>query len=974
MVRDLGQPPTRSNKTADPVRAATWRARLEEACADRGVRLSPESLTRFEQLAGASDALARLVVRRPRRWQLAERRGERPPRELTRRFDRLPPADVAGFERRLRFAKQQRFLELGTADLVDGLGWQPLSAALTELHRQLLEASLRFHHRALVAQHGEPEGLRPGELGCVVLAMGKLGAGEINVSSDIDLVAFHAREGRTPGGPGGSLAHGAFFSRLVDRTARSLSEVTAEGFVARVDLDLRPEGRAGPTSLSLDRGEHYFLHVARVWERVAMAKARPFAGDLALGEELLSRIEPWLFRRAVDMEVVETLRSHKARLTRSASAQHGSDDLKHGPGGIREVEFFAQALQLLGAGRDRRLRERSVPGGLDALVLAGLLPGPERDQLVAAYDLLRRAEHRVQWVEERQTHVLPPGVQERQRIALGLGFDSTAAFEAALAQARGQVQQRFEGLLAAASDVGPSTVDPRWGDALDATHPVADRFARMAELGFPAEADALLALEKLGRIRTLPFGPPEPSAPAAALLELCRAAPDPTQALSGLADLLAGIRSPKATFDLLVGQRRAARLLLQLLGTSAFLGRMLLRRPELLPQLADVGIEGRPPTPQELEAEWAGHAQNAIDLEARLGLLGRWKAEALLRVALLDLSGALPVEGVGRALTDIAERIVAVLLEEAERELVARWGQPLHPDGRPMRVLVLGLGKLGGAELGYRSDLDLAFLYPGPGTVKHGARESSHAEWFSRLAQRLLALLGAPTREGALYAADARLRPSGGQGVLVSPASAFLAHHLERAESWEHQALLRARPVAGDVGSWEPLRQALEPALFGRMESAARLADVRRMRLRVELEVGREASDALDPKAGMGGLVDLEFLAQGALLAHGRPGEGPWPTSTLGMLRLAAARGWLAEGALTGAEEDWRWMRRLEDRLRIVHDAPLARLPTAGAVLDLLARRTGHGGASATPGLQLLAHYKAVAQRIRSRFDLAIPG
>ena len=947
-------------------------------------------------LCGASRHLAGLLARTPALLRRAARSPDllrprpeaRMRRVLARAAARLAPDDVAGLHRLLRRFRDREVVRIALRDLRRARMPEVLDE-LSSLGTSCIDAAVRFHDRRLRARHGPPAGLAAREPGAgfCALAMGKLGARELNFSSDVDLIYVYFADGQTEGES--PLHHFAYFARLAELVTESLAKATEDGFVFRVDLNLRPDGRSGPIVNSVRAAELYYQSFGRSWERNALLKARPAAGDLQVGEELLRLLEPFVWRRSLDTSVLEEIQAMKARIDARAGAE-GKEDLKLGRGGIREGEFFVSALQLLHGGRLPEVRERSTLQALDRLLYAGVVPTRDRDALADAYLFLRRAEHRVQMMDARQVHRLPPA-GERHGLARAMAFPDEERFDAALAAHRDRVAGLFRGLLG--TGTGEWALDPELALLADAQ---VEDDARRADLarrrGFGDADRVLAAIDVLARRRT-PFSPTGDPVQAVALLAEVLATPDPDQSLSHLADFAAALHSPEPYFRMLQDHRRATRLLLSLFGTSDFLSKRFLRHPELIDALLRDDQVALEKDAARLEAELgerlgtipAGlHPDDA--LERKLAELRRFKNEEVLRVAVHDIAGSLPLASVAAQLSDLAEVLVRAALAVAEEEAAAKGRSP------PSRLCVVAMGKLGGRELGYHSDLDLIFLYrsnrgdeappdpplapgqaPSPAPALAGTAGDPR---YARLAQRFLSFLQVPLREGVLYKCDTRLRPSGNQGALVSSAEGFTRYHLGGAASpqvqsqlWERQALLRARCVAGDRELFEELRgTVLEPVLFGATpDRAAMGAEIRRMRERMEAELGKESTRGKNPKTGRGGLVDVEFAAQYLQLAFGHDHPALRSPNTPTVLARAREAGLLREPRFQALSRGYDFLRRLELRLRIVHDYTVDHLPPPGRPLDQLARRLGYYGTD--PASRLLADYGRVTEAVREAFE-----
>ncbi|HKA89964.1 MAG TPA: hypothetical protein VKE22_20020, partial [Haliangiales bacterium] len=607
-----------------------------------------------------------------------------------------------------------------------------------------------------------------------------------------------------------------------------------------------------------------------------------------------------------------------------------SFDVKLGEGGIREIEFFVQALQLLHAGKNPTLRERSTRGALERLFFAGLISEVERRALADAYELLRQIEHRLQLEAGRQTHRLPRTVADLEILARRLGFADAGELMARLAQRTRDVA----GIFATLGVEKP--IRSELALVLHGGRPPEETEAALAALGFRDPAEAAAQLDLLRRRPASPFGA-NPAAPAArvapALLDELAASPDPDQALRLCGDFAP--RVGDGMWQLLDENRPVLRLLATLFGTSAFLAKSLIQKPELIDAVLLSGLPRRTRADLTREA-----AEVPADPEAAWNALRRLKTEELLRIGLADVAGELDLDDVFEALSDMADVLIGRTLE-----LVL----PTVPGAPPL--VVLGLGKLGARELGYASDLDLVFVFDG------GVDEMDAA---SRLAQRLVGALGAHLEEGRLYEVDTRLRPSGRQGTLVSSLAAWQRYHAESAAPWERQALVRARVVCGDAALGRTVEDDL--ALFvygpgpGPSEWAAAIAA---MRDKIDRELGREG----DLKAGRGGILDIEFATQFLQLAYGGLHDGLRTRSTFAALRAAREAGLIDDDTYGTLDGGYRFLRKIENRLRIVHDRPIHEFPKDPAELDKLARRAGFASAPA-----MLHAYRDLAAAARAAF------
>jgi len=938
--------------SADPDGALAGSVRALSSRKDRyGGAASRKALAPLVRISAASRFLAQIIAARPRLLDLlaSSRFPERP---APLRASRCK--DGVSFARRLRAHKQVEMLRIALNDL-SGASIPDVTRDLSRLAERAFEAAVQFHYRRLCALHGPPaERSAGGPSGFCVLGMGKLGGEELNFSSDADVLYVYDKDGRTQGA--NPIDHFAFYARLAEAVTASVGSPGATpegGFVFRVDLDLRPEGRSGPIVNAIRGLELYYESQGAAWERFALLKARPIAGDLDAGEDALRRLVPFVFRKYFDLKAIDEMRQLKARAEKEAARAPGID-LKLGRGGIREIEFFVQALQLLHGGRDPNLRVRGTMKALDRLLYAGLISSRDRDELAEAYVVLRRLEHRVQMLAERQTHSMPEDVRENQRLARRTGYQDASAMSADLALHRSRVEARFKDLLRVASGSGPSE-DPRAAAAADPDATPEQRAAALAELGFDQPDASAEELARLAQKRGTPFQQAQPL--GAALVTELAAAPDPDQALRHLADLYGGLVHPHATSELLAQSPRTTRLLISLFGSSDYLSRQLLTHPELIDQLVLRGAAALVRERADLRDDLANRLRplSPLDVEAALTELRRFRNEEVLRIALHDVAGALAVEQVSRQLSDLADACVDACFALARAEIEKRYGK------RDAEMVVLALGKLGGRELGYHSDLDLLFLYSSAG--EHGANH----EYFARIAQKLISHLTLPLREGFLYRIDTRLRPSGSAGPLVVSFDALASYHGREARLWERQALLRLRPVAGDEALFErAFAQVIEPSVYRPIDRAAAAKELLSMRERIEREIADESPGRYNSKLGRGGLVDVEFAVQFLQLAHGADDPQIRSANTPQALGLLLEHGHLAAQDHAPLARGYRFLRRLESRLRIVRDRSVDRLPEGGAELLRLARRMGYSGPRA--GDDLLSDYQRTAAGIRQAF------
>ncbi|MEA9825362.1 bifunctional [glutamate--ammonia ligase]-adenylyl-L-tyrosine phosphorylase/[glutamate--ammonia-ligase] adenylyltransferase [Xanthomonas campestris pv. raphani] len=808
------------------------------------------------RVALASDFVVDTLARQPA--LLAHLAQPDPPPLPVPRLDPAQPQEWAAQLRRYRAAASARLVwrDVLGLDEVDATlaGATTLAETCLQCALQALEQQFATRHGQVIAEDGSVQRL-------VVFGLGKLGGGELNFSSDVDLVYAYPQAGQSDGAR--PLAAEEYFARLGQQLAKLLDETTADGFSHRVDLRLRPFGSAGRVALSFNGMDQYFQREGRDWERYAWLKARAVAGDIAAGEAWLETLRPFVYRRYLDFTALDGLRDMKAAITAEVARHARLDDIKRGPGGIREVEFLAQSLQLIRGGREASLRERRLLPALQALVDLGQIDPPTGQALAEAYRFLRRVENRLQMLRDAQTHALPQGEPERERIALGLGYAHWQALLEALAPHRTRVAAEFAELLAPrVHATAPDTLADYWralpeGDAAPllgiGLHDPNNAHHMLADF---AQSSGVRALSDGARTRLDRVMP--------ALLHAAIRATQPDAALRRVLGLLQATLRRTSYLALLDEQPSALARLVDVLSRSALLAERLAAYPLLLDELLDTRIAGPLPDRAALHAACVDTLQ-IDDPEAALRELNERRLALSFRIALATLDGRQQAVESTRQLAWLAEAVVQTVLQLAQTQLQAAHGQV--PGGA---FAIIGYGSLAGMELGFGSDLDLVFLYDHPRAVEasDGARPLESGRWFARLAQKVMALLGAETGAGRLYDIDVRLRPDGGKGALVSSLASYREYQRERAWTWEHQALVRARAVAGDQALCAAFVQVRQDTLARVRDTALLLADVCKMRARMRAELDRSDAGRLDLKQGAGGLVDLEFLLQAGVLGQ----------------------------------------------------------------------------------------------------------
>ncbi len=757
-------------------------------------------------------------------------------------------------------------------------GWADVEETLADLSDfadAAIRVSVEHARQALTARYGEPRSAAGAAQPLVVVAMGKLGGGELNFSSDVDLVLLFPEHGETDRPR--PIANEEFFTRLGQELIRLLESATQDGFTLRVDLRLRPFGDSGPLVTSFASLEDYLPLHGRAWERYAYVKARPVTAADRYAEIRTAALGPFVYRRYLDYGVFESLREMKALIEREVERRELAGHIKLGPGGIREIEFIVQAFQLIRGGRERRLQTTSLLQALATLGELQLLPDKAVAELRAAYLYLRRLENSLQMLSDSQVHQLPADELSRERIALAMGVPGWEPLLAELGRHQACVSGHFNRFVFGTAERGRASVRIDLGRLWDDDAEAAVLCDSLGCAGFaePAEAAQMLLalrasalvrkLDEPGRQRLQALLPPLLADIGAARL----AGAEQLAVLRRIISILEATGKRSAYFALLRESQPARARLIEICRHGEFLVRQIASYPLLLDELVDERLQSELPGRQALARELqAGLEQlDDGDPEHQVEALCHFQRAAIFRIAVADLTGRLPVMRVSDRLTEIAELIIARAIELAWGQITAQFGVPHCGDGphrRPVSICAVGYGKLGGFELGYASDLDLVFLHDSRGERQEtdGARPIDNPLFFVRLTQRMMHLLTMHSAAGRLYEVDVRLRPSGKGGMLVTQIDAFAEYQRREAWTWEHQALLHARAVAGApamCGEFERTRlEVLRHAV--RRESLR--DEVRSMRERMRRELSKSGDGRVDLKQDAGGIADIEFLAQ----------------------------------------------------------------------------------------------------------------
>ena len=862
----------------------------------------------------------------------------------------------------LRTAKRRAALAIAMADIAGVWDVEKVTGELTRFADACVQGALRFLLDAEARRSGQPS-VREEDCGLSVLAMGKYGAHELNYSSDIDLVVFYDAA-KFPyakrGDPRGAAVD------IVRGLVKLLSETTGDGYVFRVDLRLRPDAGATQVAISTAAALDYYEAMGQNWERAAMIKARACAGDPETGREFLEALRPFIWRRYLDFAAIEDIQSIKRQI--HAHVGHGEiavagHNIKLGRGGIREIEFFAQTQQLILGGRHPGLRASGTEAALDALVADGRVERSVGDDLKRDYRYLRRLEHRLQMIEDQQTHSLPQSKDGITHIACFMGYERPDDFRAELTRVLENVQGHYARLF----ESEPDLTSAKGNLVFTGVEEDPETLKTLAAMGFgdPAHVSAAIRGWHHGRIRAMRSQRAREllTKLVPAILKALAGAADPDVAFTQFDRFLSSLPSGVQLFSLFLARPQFLELLAKIVGATPRLATYLARNPAVLDALLDAEFLSRLPSRAELDASFARLVIGGY--EDMLDAARRFAREAIFRVGVQIVEGTAKAEQAGPALADIAECVIAGLLPKVEAELAAGAGQ-IPGAG----FVVVAMGKLGGREMTASSDLDLVFVYEVPPGVdsSDGPKPLSPSLYFARLAQRLIAALTTPTAAGTLYDVDMRLRPTGNKGPVAVSLKSFTDYHATESWTWEHMALTRARLVAGPDGLRARVQSQIRRRLTQSREPSAIMADARDMRARIaETFPGRNAWDL---KYAPGGLIDIEFIAQTLQLVHGPAHPEVLDANTVAALEKLRAAGLLSAADADVLVETAGLEHALTQVLRIALDeTPNIEEATPG--LKALLTRAAEAGSFAQAQLKL-SMLQAQTREIFNRL-LAVP-
>jgi glutamate-ammonia-ligase adenylyltransferase len=806
----------------------------------------------------------------------------------------------------LRSARNQILLRLITRDLEGLADLDEVLQGATRLAEAAIQISVRYAESSLVPQFGYPLA-EEGTQSLLVIGMGKLGGGELNVSSDVDLIFAYPEEGETNGPR--SISNHEYFTLLAKKVIAALSQTTGEGFVFRVDTRLRPHGGSGPLVCSLPMLENYFVTQGREWERYAWIKARVIPG----GDEtpLMQLVNSFVYRRHLDFAAIGSMRELHALIRAEAKARASRDDIKIGVGGIREIEFIAQVFQLVRGGRDSSLKLRPTLATLRQLAVRKLLPKAAAEELISCYRFLRNLEHRLQYLDDKQTQTLPREAQDQRIVAKAMGYSSFHELLRDLNARREVVTCHFEQVFSLSADHPPDTLFPLWSGKLEES----EAQAALSEIGYKDPQETLRRLHEIRRGRRYLEMPERSRSRVDRLIpRLIKAATEfdnPDAALERLLKLVESVSRREAYLAFLIEYPQAMANVARMLAASPWVAEYLTAHPILLDELVDPRTLHAEFDWQEISRELRAQLDAVSDPERQMDVLRHFKQVQVLRLVAQDLGGLLPLTRLSDHLSALAD----LLLEQTLR-LCWQGVRGRHLD--TPRFAIIGYGKLGGKELGYASDLDIIFLYDDD--------SADSPQLYARLAQRINTWLTSLTPAGVLYETDLRLRPSGASGLLVSSIAAFDEYQTRQAWVWEHQALTRARFVAGDADVGKAFSTIRDKVLRKTRDVTALRHEILAMRNKM-LDSHPNTSGLFDIKHDRGGIIDVEFIVQYLVLgfAHRYP-ELTLNIGNLALLKLCAKLELLPARLADAAHAAYVKYRQQQHKLRL-QSARYARVP-----------------------------------------------
>jgi len=934
-------------KSADPDRALVSFERLVAALPNPNIfyhylRESRDRLDLLITVFAHSQALADTLTRNAAHFHflIAPQTLEKPREkawlvaELTRLL--MPIRVPAQKYDAIRRFRRRETLRIGARDLTGRATVEETTLELSNLADVCLQAVFEIAWESLCGQYKLTADAVPVARRFSVIGMGKLGGQELNYSSDVDVIFVYGEEGDLTR----ALTNHQFFTKLAEEITRVVGTSSDEGNIFRIDLRLRPEGKSGPLVRSLESCENYYAEFGETWERMALIKARPVAGDGKLGVEFVEMVQPFVYARHAGENVIQQMAVLKKRIEEEVVREDRlTRHVKLGIGGIREIEFIVQSFQVLRGARLVQLRDRSTLRALTALVKTKTLTAEEAARLADAYRFLRNVEHRLQMEMELQTHTIPDEKQALYRLARSLGFASVEKFHSAQEAHTSAVRKIYESVLANAGDGGVAkTAETLLAD---------DKLPKvLADAGF---RDVPAAMKVVGNLWHGPgFGHVSQRTKELfvqlfpTLREWAAHVADPDAALARFDKFVSAYGSRGLLYEIFVSHPKLVEMLMRLGDASRYLSDALARQPELFDGITRGALLSDPKSLPRMCEEL--HAMRGDGLDP-MESARYWKRAEMVRIGIEDVMGLADIEQTHAEMTSLAEACLRFAVEHARQELKLQ----------KLPFVVIGVGKFGGMELGYGADLDVLFV---GGT---GAGDQAEA---SKLASRVIEFMSRQTGAGSLFPVDARLRPDGEKGTLASPLEAHRDYYGKRAQLWERQALVKARFVAGDVQVGRDFMRMTRDIVYGQALTAGELEQIKQMRQRIETERGDQQHCDLEFKTGPGGLVDVEFLTQALQLRHGHAHPQLRTAHTLAVLNRLTALGLIEEDQNAVLRRNYIFLRRIESTLRRVENTSVSKIPTDDREQQRLAKRLGFATAA-----DFLKTYHLAARKTRELYE-----
>jgi glutamate-ammonia-ligase adenylyltransferase len=960
----------------------------------RLLREAPFLLRMLTTCFGASAYLSDILVRNPEYfYELIDANVMSEPKNREMMYSELTKS-VGLFQlaeqklNAMRRYKRKETLRIGLRDLLGDADLETTTLELTNLAEAALQVCYEIGTAELTAKFGMPYGQLPDvekvPSTFAVIAMGKFGGYELNFSSDIDVMFVYSHDGKTDEG----VENRHYFAKLCEFIINGLSEVTVAGYVFRVDARLRPQSSVGVIARSIDSYEAYYEGWGEIWERQALIKARPVAGDPKLGGQFIRMLQPFVYQRYLDefsiAEIKLDIRQTKARIERRISEKASvHTHVKLGIGGIRDIEFIIQCLQLIHGGPLPALRNRNSLESIDLLYRQGLLNPTDQHILAEAYRFLRMVEHRIQMEADQQRYSLPSKAADVIKLAKCMRYRDTEsasapeAFQADYTRHTLAVRSIFEKILAVPVSEGGvdialllTTTD---GEVIrDLLNPIgfADPRDAQRQLRFMAEGPDGVRFSPQVRRQFVALAP--------TLLHFLQESPDPDMALRYIESFSSKAGARSAYYAMFREKPSILELLTKLCGTSRFLADLLITHPESFDILTVSSIMNRPKTLAEKQRETLWAIAEVTDAQL-FGVLRHYKNSEILRIGMRNILGQADLWTTTAELSDLAEATLQAMYARIKEEFQAKHGVPLDANGTESTFAVIGMGKFGGRELNFSADLDVMFVYAAEGKTTKGL---PNADYFSKLGLELINRMKGNTGGGVIYELDLRLRPFGTGGAIALSLAGYQNYYDKHAETWERQALIRARPVAGDVELGERFLERAHAFAYNqpltadqvaqilhnrqRKEAQATRTTTRRRRGRVSLPANRKTRDV---KSGYGGLVDIEFAVQTLQLIYGTDHPQVRAQNTVEAITRLQEVGGLTGDQRTQLVSAYEFLRGVENSLRIVHDRPLHALPDKAAELEKLAKRLGYVDGDERAAEQFLRDYQECTERTRALFN-----